>query len=175
MGFGLHNLSYKQGARGHIRKISGRGLGSGSTRGFKGNKGQGQRITGNVRIGFEGGQTPLYRRVAKIGFNNFEFANNFHVVTLAQIAQLKLTSVTRETLKSVIGSKKLPIKIIGSVDVKLPKLTVQVDKISAGAKKQIEEAGGTVTLAPTVVIKTTGKKSDVKKPHAKKTKVAKAK
>jgi large subunit ribosomal protein L15 len=106
MGIGLHNLTYKNGARGHKRKVSGRGLGSGSTRGFKGNKGQGQRITGNVRPGFEGGQTPLYRRVSKVGFNNYEFATNYNVITLAQIVQYKILDVNQTTLKSLLTNKK---------------------------------------------------------------------
>jgi large subunit ribosomal protein L15 len=102
----LNNLKYKHGSRGHKRKISGRGFGSYSIRGFKGNKGQGQRNTGNVRVGFEGGQTPLYRRTRKIGFNNYEFKTNYNVFSLQQLSQLKLTEINRETLKKALDNAR---------------------------------------------------------------------
>jgi large subunit ribosomal protein L15 len=106
----LSNLRAKKGARNHKLKTRGRGPGSGSIRGFKGNKGQGQRITGSVRAGFEGGQTPLYRRVRIIGFNNYEFANNYNVITLNMILKNKKNDFKNElnptTLLPLIRNKK---------------------------------------------------------------------
>jgi large subunit ribosomal protein L15 len=142
----LSNLRYKKGSRNHKSKTYGRGAGSGSLRGFKGNKGQGQRITGAVRPGFEGGQTPIYRRTKKIGFNNYEFANNFNVITLRQIETLGNINVNASTLAKVLKDKALPIKVIAS-DVKLTKAYVlSVNKISAGAQRAVELVGGTVSL-----------------------------
>jgi len=144
----LNSLNYKSGSRGHKRKIFGRGFGSGSKRGFKGNKGQGQRSTVNVRIGFEGGQTPLYYRVAKIGFNNHEFKNNYEVISLNQFKFVKGTEVNRKTLqeaKLINKRSKLPIKIIGSNNVTLDKkYNVSVDKVTIGAANKIESSGGKI-------------------------------
>jgi len=144
----LDSLKYKNGSRGHKAKIFGRGFGSGSKRGFKGNKGQGQRSTVNVRIGFEGGQTPLYYRVAKIGFNNHEFKNNYEVISLNQFKYVNGNEINRKTLqdaKLINKRSKLPIKIIGSNNVKLDKpYTVRVDKVTIGAANTIEHSGGTI-------------------------------
>ncbi|GMO14147.1 MAG: 50S ribosomal protein L15 [Mycoplasmoidaceae bacterium] len=144
----LNNLKYKIGSRGHREKIAGRGKGSNSTRGFKGNKGQGQRKTVNVRPGFEGGQTPLYMRTAKIGFNNKAFQQQYNTVSIAQILTSGLTQINNKTLseKRIVRNTKLPLKVIGS-DVELKvKLTVTCTKITKGAKAAIEKAGGSVEV-----------------------------
>jgi large subunit ribosomal protein L15 len=148
----LNELKYKSGSRGQKKKVFGRGPGSGSIRGFKGNKGQGQRGTVNVRRGFEGGQTPIYMRVAKIGFNNHEFKNNFNVVSLAQIEQLGSETVNTKVLvdAKIIKKNKLPLKIIGSTEIKLSKsYKVEAHKFTEGAKKEIENAGGEVVVINT--------------------------
>ncbi len=145
----LNTLKYKHGSRGHKVKTAGRGFGAGSARGFKGNKGQGQRKTVNVRPGFEGGQTPLYMRTAKIGFNNKAFGTKYNVINLAQIVQLGETNVDTNVLFDyrIVRNNKLPLKIIGTADLKLTKkYSITCNKISAGAKTAIEEAGGTVTI-----------------------------
>ncbi|MDR1850751.1 MAG: 50S ribosomal protein L15 [Mycoplasmataceae bacterium] len=145
----LNNLKYKPGSRGQKRKIYGRGFGSGSKRGFKGNKGQGQRSTVNVRIGFEGGQTPLYRHVRKIGFNNFNFKADYNVVSLGQIETLGSEKVNAAVLKKarLIRDAKLPIKVIGTDDVKLSKkYELEISKITKGAAAIVEKAGGTIKL-----------------------------
>jgi large subunit ribosomal protein L15 len=145
----LNNLKYKPGSRGQKKKVYGRGFGSGSKRGFKGNKGQGQRATVNVRVGFEGGQTPLYTRVRKIGFNNFNFKTDYNVISLAQIETLKSETINAATLKKarLIRDAKLPIKVIGSTDVKLSKkYALEISKITKGAQSTIENAGGTIKI-----------------------------
>jgi large subunit ribosomal protein L15 len=79
----LNNLKYTKGARGHKRKTYGRGFGSGIGKtGGKGTKGQKQRKSGHVRLGFEGGQTPIYRKVPKVGFNNYNFRKQYNIVTI---------------------------------------------------------------------------------------------
>ena len=84
----LNNLTYTKGARGHKRRTYGRGFSSGlgKTSG-RGQKGQHSRKSGNVRIGFEGGQTPIYRKIPKVGFNSYNFATDYYVVSLAMHTQ----------------------------------------------------------------------------------------
>ncbi|MDR0753043.1 MAG: 50S ribosomal protein L15 [Mycoplasmataceae bacterium] len=145
----LNTLKYKTGSRGHKQKIAGRGFGSGSKRGFKGNKGQGQRSTVNVRVGFEGGQTPLYIRVGKFGFNNKNFANNYNVINIKDLSKLPSANVDRKILEDakIIKHNKLPIKLIGSNNVSLDKpYILNINKITKGAKEAIEKANGTINL-----------------------------
>jgi large subunit ribosomal protein L15 len=72
----LNNLKYTKGSRGHkVKRGRGFGCGFGKTNG-RGTKGQNSRKSGGVRLGFEGGQTPLYRRLPKFGFNNYNFTTN---------------------------------------------------------------------------------------------------
>jgi len=139
----LDNIKPKSGAS-KSKKRLGRGNASGhGTYSGRGCKGQGQRKSGNVRPGFEGGQTPLLMRMPKLkGFKNpnkvtyqvinvgalnvFENGDDVNVQTLAEKGLL---------------SRKLPVKILG--DGKLEKkLTVKVNKISASAKEKIKQAGG---------------------------------
>ena len=91
-----------------VRRRVGRGVGSGlgKTSG-KGHKGQKARSGGGVRIGFEGGQTPLYRRLPKRGFNN-KFAKNYTEVTLTMLNKSKATEVTAQTLQEegIINNKR---------------------------------------------------------------------
>lgn len=158
----LSNLKYAKGSRGHKRKVSGRGFGAHSTRAFKGNKGQGQRITGKVRAGFEGGQTPIYRHVRKIGFNNYEFANNYNVITMKQIIDYKLTTVNKESLlaKKLLTNPKWKIKIIGSNNITIPSgLKIEVDKVSANLVEALNKAGAQLTIVqPTTASSTPNKK-----------------
>lgn len=137
----LENLTYKKGSRNHREKRVGRGIGSGigktSTRG---SKGQWARKSGGTRLAFEGGQTPLYRRIPKIGFNNHQFANNYNVLTLKEINNMKLRVVNAQTLKEkkVFSNDKLPLKIIGSTEMKYP-ITIEANKFSKGAIKALEK------------------------------------
>lgn len=100
----LHTLEYVHGSRGQKAKRVGRGHGSGmgktSTRGSNGQK---SRKSGHTRLGFEGGQTPLYRRVPKVGFNNVNFANHYNVVSLSTLDNLKLTGTIDKAKLSDLG------------------------------------------------------------------------
>ena len=115
----LSQLAPKAGAK-HYQKRLGRGRGSGlgQTAG-KGHKGQLARTGGKVRRGFEGGQTPLVRRLPKYGFSNVDFANRYEIVNLAQLEKLSGT-VTPETLKEAGIVHSFPVKILGNG--KLPKI-----------------------------------------------------
>lgn len=141
----LHNLEYTTGARGQKVKRVGRGHGSGigktSTRGSNGQK---SRKSGHTRLGFEGGQTPLYRRVPKVGFNNVNFANDYAVVSLEMINAKQLTGkLDFDALKKaglISGNKKIQLKIIGNAQVKNG-TTIAANKFSSGAIKALEASG----------------------------------
>ena len=126
------------------KRIVGRGSSSGrGTTSGKGNKGQNARSGGKTYIGFEGGQMPLYRRVAKKGFSNYPFKKEFYVVNLAML-ETKYSdgeTVNKESLmqKGLLRKGSL----LGTGDI-TKKLTVDVDRISASAKEKIEKAGGTI-------------------------------
>ncbi|MDR2369724.1 MAG: 50S ribosomal protein L15 [Mycoplasmataceae bacterium] len=144
----LSNLKYAKGSRGHKRKTYGRGFGSGIGKtGGKGTKGQKQRKSGHVRLGFEGGQTPIYRKVPKVGFNNFNFRKQYNVVTIKQLADLKVTQIDSKILvdKHIIPNNKLPIKVIGN-DKLTNALEVHAHVFTKGAQKTIEEAQGKINI-----------------------------
>ena len=133
------------------KRIVGRGSSSGlgSTAG-KGNKGQQSRSGGKVYVGFEGGQMPLYRRIARRGFSNYWFKKEYAIVNLAEL-DAKFSdgeTVNRESLilKGIVGKSEKLIKVLGNGDIS-KKLDVSVDKISSSAKEKIEKAGGKVTTA----------------------------
>ena len=130
------------------RKRVGRGTGSGlgKTSG-KGHKGQKARAGGGVRIGFEGGQTPIYRRLPKRGFNNKRFAKNYTEVTLTMLNKSTLTEVSSETLKKDKIIKKINdgIVILGTGELD-KKLTVKANKVTKSAQEKIIAAGGKVEI-----------------------------
>ncbi len=139
----LHNLKSTPGSRNHKRKIVGRGHGSGmgktSTRGQDGQK---ARKSGHTRLAFEGGQTPLYRRLPKVGFNNYEFANDYNVISLATLAKYsKEKEITVEFLmeQGEFAKNKLPLKVIGNAKV-TKGMTIKAKKFTKGALKAIEES-----------------------------------
>ena len=121
----------------------GRGMGSGlgKTSG-RGHKGQKARSGGGVRRGFEGGQTPLYRRLPKRGFTNIH-ANNYTEVTLTMLNKSKSTDVTAESLveEGIIGKINDGIVVLatGNLD---KKLNVKAKRFTATAKEKIEALGG---------------------------------
>ena len=131
------------------KRIVGRGSSSGlgSTAG-KGNKGQQSRSGGKVYVGFEGGQMPLYRRIARRGFSNYWFKKEFAIVNLRDLEAHYADgeTVNKETLVLKGLAKKADelIKVLGDGEL-TKKLTVAVDKVSASAKEKIETAGGSVT------------------------------
>ena len=125
------------------RRRVGRGIGSGlgKTSG-RGHKGQKARSGGGVRRGFEGGQTPLYRRLPKRGFNNIH-AKNYTEVTLTMLNKSTVTDVTAETLLSdgIIGKANDGIVILATGKLE-KKLNVKATRFTAKAKEQIEALGG---------------------------------
>jgi len=133
-------------------KRVGRGSSSGlGTTAGKGNKGQQSRSGSAVPyVGFEGGQMPLYRRIAHRGFSNYPFKKEYAVVNVETLEQKYSAgeTVDKASLKAkglVKSSSKL-VKILGNGDL-TKSLTVNVDKVSASAKAKIEKAGGSVKAA----------------------------
>ena len=131
------------------KKRVGRGPGSGigktCTRGHKGQK---SRKGGTIRLGFEGGQTPLYRRLPKKGFKNSKFARKYKEVNLFMLDTFKDGSVINidDYIKhGMLNSKKGKIKILGSGEL-TKKLEVYADKFTKGAKEKIEKAGGKINI-----------------------------
>ena len=130
------------------KRIIGRGSSSGrGTTAGKGNKGQNARSGGKTYIGFEGGQMPLYRRVAKKGFSNYPFKETYSIVNLFMIDEKYSDgeTVNKETLKEkgLLKKQTALVKVLASGDI-TKKLTVDVHKVSAQAQAKIEKAGGTV-------------------------------
>ena len=125
----------------------GRGIGSGlgKTSG-RGHKGQKARSGGGVRRGFEGGQTPLYRRLPKRGFTNIH-AKNYTEVTLTMLNQSKAVDVTAETLleEGIIGEIQDGIVVIATGKLE-KKLNVKAVRFTAKAKETIESLGGKVEV-----------------------------
>lgn len=145
------------------RKIVGRGIGSGygSTSG-RGTKGQKSRSGGRVRPGFEGGQMPLYRRIATRGFSNARFKKVYTIVKLGALEVFEDGSkVTKEELlqKKIVRKKVLPVKILtGGTLTK--KLIVEIDKISKNAKAKIISLGGEVIVLQKSKVKTLEKEKE---------------
>ena len=125
------------------RKRVGRGIssGNGKTSG-KGHKGQKARSGGGVRRGFEGGQTPLYRRLPKRGFTNRN-SKNYTEVTLTMLNKSKATDVTAESLveEGIIGKINDGIVVLATGKLE-KKLNVKATKFTAAAKEKIEALGG---------------------------------
>ena len=125
----------------------GRGVGSGlgKTSG-KGHKGQKARSGGGVRRGFEGGQTPLYRRLPKRGFTNIH-ALNYTEVTLTMLNKSKATDVTAQSLleEGIIGKVNDGIVVLATGKLE-KKLNVKANRFTAKAKETIEALGGKVEV-----------------------------
>jgi len=144
----LHNLRPRPGSRHRAKRLGcGESSGHGKTSG-KGHKGQKARSGGSIRLGFEGGQMPLIRRLPKRGFNNAAFHKHYAVVNVSDLNGFKAgTIVDEQSLResNLIRGDFAGIKILGDGELK-HELKVQVDKISTTAREKIEKAGGTVTL-----------------------------
>lgn len=143
----LNELKYTEGARSESKRIGrGQGSGNGKTAG-KGHKGQNARSGGGVAIGFEGGQTPIYKRIPKRGFTNFtriEYATvNVESLNVFEDGAV----VNYESLKAAgLLKKKLDgVKVLGNGTLE-KKLTVQANKFSKSAVEAIEKAGGKVEV-----------------------------
>ena len=143
----LNELTYTSGARNTSKRL-GRGIGSGKGKnGGSGHKGQKSRSGGGVRLGFEGGQNPIYRRISKRGFNNItrkEYAivnvedlNIFEDGAVVDVATLKEVGLVRKENDGV--------KILGNGEL-TKKLTVSAHKFSKSAVEAIQNAGGNVEV-----------------------------
>jgi large subunit ribosomal protein L15 len=144
----LHSLRRRPGSRHRVKRLGcGESSGHGKTSG-KGTKGQKARSGGSIRLGFEGGQMPLIRRLPKRGFNNAAFHKYYAIVNVSDLNAFEAGTVVDEQLlreSNLVRGHFVGIKILGEGELKHG-LQVQADKISATAREKIEKAGGTVTL-----------------------------
>ena len=143
----LSRLSPPEGAVREKRRI-GRGIGSGwgKTAG-KGQKGQKARGT-MKRLGFQGGQMPLQRRLPKIGFNNHNFTTRYAAVNVGDLEVFEAGTVVDESVlrqARLVRGKWDGVKLLADGEI-ARKLTLKVHAISAAAKEKVEKAGGTVEL-----------------------------
>ena len=144
----LHTLKPRPGSK-HRRKRLGQGesSGHGKTAG-RGGKGQTARSGSSIRVGFEGGQMPLMRRLPKRGFNNARFATNYLPVNVGALNEFENGARVDESALRTLGLANGAadgIKILGTGEL-TKKLTVVVSAISASAKTKIEAKGGTVEI-----------------------------
>ena len=139
----LHELSPAAGSNTKAyRKGRGAGSGNGKT-GGRGQKGQWSRSGGGVRVGFEGGQMPLTRRIPKRGFNNI-FAKPLEAINVSALEKFEDGAVVDAKAlleKGILSKCEYGVKILG-IGSLTKKLTVQASAFSASAKEKIEAAGG---------------------------------
>ncbi len=144
----LHNLQPRPGARHRVKRLGcGESSGHGKTSG-KGHKGQKARSGGSIRLGFEGGQMPLIRRLPKRGFNNAAFRKNYAILNLGDLNEFKAgTAVNEQSLRAakLIRGNVHGIKLLGDGELKHA-LSIEVDKVSESARAKIDKAGGSVTI-----------------------------
>jgi large subunit ribosomal protein L15 len=157
----LHDLKPRPGAK-HRRKRLGCGesSGHGKTSG-RGGKGQSARSGSSIRIGFEGGQMPLIRRLPKRGFNNARFTTRYLPVNLEALNQFDNGAVVDATTfrdAGLTNGKSAGVKILGDGDLK-KKLTVRAHAFSKSAKEKIEGQGGACELIATVRIQDLGERN----------------
>ncbi|ANZ99021.1 MULTISPECIES: 50S ribosomal protein L15 [Carnobacterium] len=143
----LHELKPAEGSR-KVRNRVGRGTssGNGKTSG-RGQKGQNSRSGGGVRLGFEGGQTPLFRRLPKRGFTNIN-RKEFAIVNLETLNRFEDGTVVTPALlveSGIVKNEKSGIKVLGNGQVER-KLTVKASKFSEAAEKAIVAAGGSIEV-----------------------------
>ncbi|WP_026389232.1 50S ribosomal protein L15 [[Acholeplasma] multilocale] len=142
----LHELKYTEGSKKDATRV-GRGMASGKGKtSTRGHKGQNSRSGGGVRPGFEGGQTPLFRRLPKIGFTSRNM-KEFVLINLTDLENMGLTTVDHKTLieAKVIKNEKQLVKVLGNGTL-TKKVNVKVNKISQSAKTAIEKVGGTAEV-----------------------------
>jgi len=141
----LHNLKPRPGAR-HRRKRVGQGESSGHGKtSTRGGKGQTARAGGSIRIGFEGGQMPLIRRLPKRGFNNARFTTRYQPVNVGDLNAFEegtRIEVPAMRAAGLAGGPADGIKILGQGELQ-KRLTVCAHAFSASARAKIEAAGGT--------------------------------
>ena len=139
----LHDLSPVPGST-QVGKRKGRGIGTGNGKtAGRGHKGQKARSGGGTRIGFEGGQMPLARRLPKRGFNNI-FAKPLEAINVSALEKFEdgaTVNVSELLEKGILSKCEYGVKILGNGEL-TKKLTVRANAFSASAKEKIEKAGG---------------------------------
>lgn len=145
----LHTLKPRPGSKHRTKRLGcGESSGHGKTSG-KGHKGQKARSGGSIRLGFEGGQMPLIRRMPKRGFNNNAFKINYAVVNLNDLEERFEAGATvdEQSLRAagLVRGTFDGIKILGNGEL-TKGLAISVSKISAAAREKIEKSGGSVTV-----------------------------
>ena len=145
----VHELKPPKGSKQSRKRVGcGPGSGLGKTSG-RGHKGQKSRSGGGVRPGFEGGQTPIYRRLPRRGFNNKNFAVKYEIVNVGSLSCFPANStVTRAELIQaglIAGRRSAKVKILGEGDLNVALILV-ADKWSTSAEEKIKAAGGTVAV-----------------------------
>ena len=148
----LENIPSIKGATHQTKRLGrGHGSGHGKTSG-KGHKGQKARSGGGIPVGFEGGQMPLYRKLPRRGFNNFNFKKTFQTVNVGALSKIEGDIVNRATLikAGLVRDNKEGVKVLGTGTLEKA-FTVEVDKVSSSAQQKIEAAGGKIvaTVAET--------------------------
>jgi large subunit ribosomal protein L15 len=156
----LHDLKPQPGTKHRPKRLgSGESSGHGKTCG-KGHKGQKARAGGSIRLGFEGGQMPLHRRLPKRGFNNAAFKSRYGIVNLDDLEKRfeDGAAINEKLLRGagLIRGSLDGIKILGRGEVK-KKFHLEVESISESARKKIEKAGGTISLTARKPTAVTGK------------------
>jgi large subunit ribosomal protein L15 len=145
----LQTLKPRPGSKHRVKRLGcGESSGHGKTSG-KGHKGQKARSGGSIRLGFEGGQMPLIRRIPKRGFNNAQFKTVFAVVNVGDLDVFEEGASVHETAlleKGLIRGNYDGVKLLANGEIK-KKLSVAVDKASASAVEKIKNAGGDVVIA----------------------------
>ena len=141
----IHERSPAEGSvKEGFRKGRGPGSGNGKTAG-KGHKGQNARSGGGVRLGFEGGQLPLYRKLPKRGFNNARFGRQYVIVNIKTLNERfndgEVVDYAALLNKGIINNVFDGVKVLGEGEI-AKKLTVKAAIFSANAKEKIEAAGG---------------------------------
>lgn len=143
----LHNYSPNPGSKHRVKRLGcGESSGHGKTA-CKGNKGQKARSGGGTRVGFEGGQMPLHRRLPKRGFNNYDFRDKVAVFNVADLdAAFEAGATINEAVlreSGLINGRCDAVKVLGDGEV-TKALHLVVEKASASAREKIEKAGGSV-------------------------------
>ena len=143
----LHEYTPNPGAKHRVKRLGcGESSGHGKTAG-KGNKGQKARSGSGTRVGFEGGQMPLHRRLPKRGFNNKDFRDVVGVVNVGDLdAHFEAGSTIVEAVlrkSGLLNGRCDKVKLLADGEVE-KSFTIKVDKVSAAARAKIEKAGGTI-------------------------------
>ncbi len=150
MALRLHNLKPRPGAKHRTKRLGcGESSGHGKTSG-RGGKGQTARSGGSVRLGFEGGQMPLFRRIPKRGFNNAAFRSNFATINVAQLNVFEDGATVNPAAlleRGVLHATRDGVKVLGDGELK-KKLTVEAHRFSGSAREKITKAGGQCVELP---------------------------